>query len=146
MLHLEEALEELYTFKGTERLCDRRTPLVLTFDDGYRDNYTHAFALARELRVPITIFLVAGYVESGYPFPWLEGERLLSRTQVRKIAFEGRTYHLDHLKERNLLARAMRLRLRHAKSLAEREAFLMGIREALAVPPSVTLEEESMLL
>src|SRR5438067_4891813 len=66
MLHLEEALEELYTSKPTERMCDRRTPLVLTFDDGYRDNYTHAFALARELRVPLTIFLVPGYVESGY--------------------------------------------------------------------------------
>src|SRR5947209_1356908 len=140
MLHLEEALEELYTFKGTERVCDRRTPLVLTFDDGYHDNYTHAFALARELRVPITIFLVPGYVESTYPFPWQEGKRLASRTQVGKIAFEGRTYHLDHPEERNLLARAIDFRLRHAKSVAEREAFLTGVRKALAVPPSVTAE------
>ena len=145
MLHLEEALEELYTSKGTERVRDRRTPLVLTFDDGYRDNYTHAFALARELRVPITIFLVPGYVESGYPFPWLEGKRLAASTQVGKISFEGRTYQLDQLEERNLLARAIDFRLRHAKSVAEREAFLEGVRKALAVPPSVTAEDESML-
>src|SRR5437867_10680623 len=54
MLHLEKALEELSTSKETKQKRDRRTPLVLTFDDGYRDNYTHAFALARELQVPIT--------------------------------------------------------------------------------------------
>lgn len=145
MLHLEEALEELYTSNKTERVRDRRTPIVLTFDDGYRDNYTHAFPLARELRTPITIFLVPGYVESSYLFPWLEGQRLASRTQLGKIAFEGRTYHLDHFAERNLLARAIDLRLRHAKSVAEREAFLTGVRNAFTVPPSVTSEEESML-
>jgi len=43
MLHLEEALEELYTPSrvGKDR-GDLRTPLALAFDDGYRDNYTHA--------------------------------------------------------------------------------------------------------
>src|SRR5881275_2107020 len=78
MLHLEEALEELYTplQEGTKPR-DRRTPLVLTFDDGYRDNYTHAFALARELQVPITVFLILGYVESGDYFWWQEGQRLV---------------------------------------------------------------------
>src|SRR6266852_5293318 len=82
LLHLEEALEELYTSKETKYAHDRRTPLVLTFDDGYRDNYTHAFALARELQVPITIFLVPGYVESGDHFWMHEAERLTRHTQV----------------------------------------------------------------
>src|SRR5438874_11766766 len=57
ILPLETALEELYMpDKGARWLGDRRTPLVLTFDDGYHDNYTHAFALARTLQVPFTIF------------------------------------------------------------------------------------------
>src|SRR5947209_18402516 len=69
MLHLEEALEELYTSSKDEKYkCDRRTMLVLTFDDGYRDNYTRGFALAQELQVPITIFLIPGYIESGNSF------------------------------------------------------------------------------
>src|SRR5438445_2414888 len=85
MLHLEEALEELYALPGERKQGrDQRTPLVLTFDDGYYDNYTHAFALARELQVPITIFLIPGYVESGDHFWWLEAERLTRHTQVDK--------------------------------------------------------------
>src|SRR5438874_3785266 len=54
ILHLETALEELYMprKKGVQRE-DRRPLLALTFDDGYYDNYTHAFQLACELQIPI---------------------------------------------------------------------------------------------
>ena len=63
ILHLETALEELYSSSSVRsKQSDRRIPLVLTFDDGYQDNYTHGFTLARRLEVPITIFLVPGYI------------------------------------------------------------------------------------
>src|SRR5215813_12380713 len=70
VLHLEQALEELFAAAKGERSQspDRRAPLVVTFDDGYRDNYTHGLPLARELQVPLTVFLIPGYVESGNPF------------------------------------------------------------------------------
>jgi peptidoglycan/xylan/chitin deacetylase (PgdA/CDA1 family) len=146
MLHLEEALEELYTpSKDGKHRCDRRTPLVLTFDDGYRDNYTHAFALACELQIPLTIFLIPGYVQSGEYFWWKEGKRLAQRTQADKVTIEGRTYQLDQPEERNMLAQAIDTRLRRAGSVAERDAFLAAVREALAVPSSVTVEEEATL-
>jgi len=143
MLHLEEALEELYTSsKDGKYKRDRRTMLVLTFDDGYRDNYTHAFALAQELQVPITIFLIPGYIESGNYFWWLEAEHLVRNAQVNKVTIEGRSYCLEQPEERNMLAQTIDARARHATSIAEREAFLATVREVLAVPPSLTLEEE----
>src|SRR5712691_599850 len=53
ILHLEAALEELYMpSKNGKQVGDRRTPLVLTFDDGYYDNYSHGLTLARELQIP----------------------------------------------------------------------------------------------
>src|SRR5438270_5992164 len=114
MLHLEEALEELYgQQKERASVQDRRTPLVLTFDDGYADNYTHAFALARELHVPITLFLIPAYVESGEYFWWREGERLVRRTPVDKVTLGGQTYHLHQPDERQVLAQAIDRRLRH---------------------------------
>ncbi len=128
MLHLEEALEELYTpSKDGEDRCDRRTPLVLTFDDGYCDNYTHAFALACELQIPITIFLIPGYVESGDYFWWQEGKRLALRSRADKVTVEGRTHQLDQPEERNKLAQVIDTHLRRAESVAEREAFLEAV-------------------
>ncbi len=67
LLHLEDALEELSS-PSKRPVQDRRTLLVVTFDDGYYDNYTHAFALACELQVPLTIFLIPGYIETGDRF------------------------------------------------------------------------------
>ncbi len=44
----------------------RQKPLcALTFDDGYMDNYTNAFPVLKEMRVPATIFLTASYVGSA---------------------------------------------------------------------------------
>ena len=142
VLHLEQALEELYApRKDGQQVPDRRMPLVLTFDDGYHDNYTHAFALTRELQVPITIFLVPGYIESGKCFWWLEGQRLIRHAQVDEVTIEGRTYNLGHSVERGLLVRAIDNRLRYARSVAEREAFLAAVSRALAVPSGVSEDE-----
>ena len=143
ILHLEAALEELYApHKEKKGTLDRRTPLVLTFDDGYYDNYTHAFALARELQVPITIFLIPGYIQSGEHFWWLEGKRLASNAQVSEVTIHGRTYHLERTGERRALALAIDTRLRGASSVMEREAFLAFARELLEVSKGVTVEGE----
>jgi peptidoglycan/xylan/chitin deacetylase (PgdA/CDA1 family) len=39
--------------------------VVLTFDDGLHNNFTHAYPLLRELGIPATFFICPGIVESG---------------------------------------------------------------------------------
>src|SRR2546421_10283977 len=141
ILHLEEALEDLYTPHKEKQVDDPRMPLVLTFDDGYHDNYTYGFALACALQVPIAIFLIPGYIESSDYFWWLEGDRLVRYAQADKVTIEGHTYRLDQAEERKALIKAIDARLRYATSVAEREAFLRTAREALEVTSCDAKEE-----
>ncbi|GAC1567531.1 MAG: hypothetical protein NVS3B14_13860 [Ktedonobacteraceae bacterium] len=148
VLPLEQALEELYApdqKQGPHGRRDRRIPVVLTFDDGYRDNYTHGFVLAQELHMPFTVFLPTGYIDSGENYWWQEGERIVRHAQVDKVVVNEIIYCLNELEDRKALKKEIFDHLRDAPSLAEREAFLKDMRVALGVPMSLTLEEELML-
>ncbi len=137
ILHLEEALEELYATPSEahagENKRDRRIPLVLTFDDGYLDNYTHALPLAQKLRIPITIFIIPGYVESGHYFWWLATQYLLKQVDGEKVKFDGQTYQLANPVERKALVRLIDKHVRYASSIAERETFLTKLQQDLGV-------------
>lgn len=39
--------------------------VAITFDDGYRDNLTHAYPVLKRLGLPFTIFVTPGFVRSG---------------------------------------------------------------------------------
>jgi peptidoglycan/xylan/chitin deacetylase (PgdA/CDA1 family) len=146
IMHLEDALEELL-MPGAhqEKLRDGRTILVLTFDDGFRDNYTHAFAFAKELQIPVTIFLVPGYIGSHRRFWWLEPDQLVKHAQVREISFEKRTYHLKKPADRKRLSQVIYSRLFSAKSVSAREAILNEMRTALAVPTDYIEDNQCVL-
>lgn len=142
IMHLEDALEWLYSSQTTNE-HDTRTPLVMTFDDGYHDNYTHAFAYAQELQVPITIFLIPAYLDgngSRY-FWWRESRRIVRRAGVKAVTFDDRLFHLDQPEERAQLAKLIDTRLRYSATVAERDAFLHDIYEKLAVPSTLIAED-----
>ena len=138
VMHLEDALEELFQ-PPKNALHDKRTPVVLTFDDGYLDNYTYGLQLARELHTPFTVFLIPGYIESGTCFWWLAGEFLLTRTKVEKITIEEKTYRLPA--DRQAVAEVIDRHLRCAESVKSRETFLAQLQKTLQVSLPTRLQE-----
>lgn len=48
-----------------EPLPDR--PIILTFDDGYRDNYEQAFPLLEKYGFTATFFLITNFIDEGRP-------------------------------------------------------------------------------
>lgn len=142
VMHVEAALEELYApHKDKHSAFDRRIPLALTFDDGYCDNYTHAFTLAKELQIPFSIYLIPGYLENDAYFWWLEPKHLVECAQVPEVTFNSLTYHLAHPAERQALSAYIDTQVRYASSVAAREAFLASVREQLQVPATVAEED-----
>ncbi|MDB5224836.1 MAG: hypothetical protein JWO43_458 [Candidatus Adlerbacteria bacterium] len=59
-------LQELLTHPDLGALP--RPPLAITFDDGYRNNYTDAFPILRETHTPATFFITTGFID-GTPLP-----------------------------------------------------------------------------
>jgi peptidoglycan/xylan/chitin deacetylase (PgdA/CDA1 family) len=91
---LDNALETLFDRdnKNTTPRRDRRLPLALTFDDGYVDNYIHAYPLVCELQIPITIFLTSGLV--GMRNEMLTWEQVEEMQASSWVKFGGHTlYH-----------------------------------------------------
>ncbi|HKJ39872.1 MAG TPA: polysaccharide deacetylase family protein [Anaerolineales bacterium] len=43
---------------------------LITFDDGYYDNYANAFPILMKRKLPAIIFLASDYMESSTPFYW----------------------------------------------------------------------------
>lgn len=135
ILHLEDALAELYQpGKEPRSTRDRRTMLALTFDDGYHDHYTYGLPLASSLQVPMTVFLLPGYVESGRRFWWREPDYLVRNAQTAEATIRGHTYHVQDPQERQRLLRVLYDGLRLAPSFVQRESFLAEAYKALAVP------------
>lgn len=128
---VDQALEELYNEpKAVGK--DRRLPLAVTFDDGYLDNYTHAYALACELQVPITIFLISGYIGDGAAYWWFD--HLVERSLVDEVTIDGRTYHLNRLGEQQELARLIDRQLSSQADEEARQTYLSSISDILSVP------------
>jgi peptidoglycan/xylan/chitin deacetylase (PgdA/CDA1 family) len=54
-----------------------RGAVLITFDDGYRDNLEHALPILREHGFPAVLFVPIGFLDDGRPLPHEEPLRLL---------------------------------------------------------------------
>lgn len=57
-------LESIADFIKNKKKVPSRT-IAITFDDGYKDNYTYAFPILKKYNLPATIFIVVNEVDSA---------------------------------------------------------------------------------
>jgi hypothetical protein len=123
-----ELLRHYFTVLPLEDLAERArrrelpdNGVAITFDDGYRDNYTHAFSVLRELGLPATIFLTTEA---------LDANALLWHDRV----FDA--FHRTRKTEARASLEAELARLRRS-SPEERDARIDALLEELGIEPGV---------
>lgn len=69
--HMEH-IARSFPVVGLDEIAEGKVPqnghnycVAVTFDDGYRDNFTHAFPILTSLGIPATIFLTSGCIENA---------------------------------------------------------------------------------
>jgi peptidoglycan/xylan/chitin deacetylase (PgdA/CDA1 family) len=71
-------------------------PLVaLTFDDGFRNNFSVAFPVLQELGLPATIFLATDFIGSDDTLWFCRINEALTQTTLRQLDWDGQSFDLS---------------------------------------------------
>jgi len=87
------SIEQLAHYRKKPNMLPKRA-VIVTFDDGYLDNYVHAFPVLRKYQIPATVNLTTGYIEKRELLWWDMLEYAINNTKQKKIRLEGKTLAL----------------------------------------------------
>jgi peptidoglycan/xylan/chitin deacetylase (PgdA/CDA1 family) len=92
-LHFVRDHFNVISFEDLARCEDAGQPwpergVIITFDDGYRDNFSHAYPILREMKFPATIFLATGHVGQSSLFWWDLVVYCMKRTAQTSVKFD----------------------------------------------------------
>lgn len=88
-LSIEEAVARLQ--EGTLQ----RRSLIVTFDDGHKDNLEIGLPILKRYNVPATIYVTTGIVDETASLWWYEHEHIVKRCASLAFEHEGRPYAFD---------------------------------------------------
>ncbi|QDV06946.1 Polysaccharide deacetylase [Planctomycetes bacterium Poly30] len=127
--------------RGEPEACSalRGTPVLITFDDGYRSCLDVALPLLLEFGMRATFFVPTAYIDERRVFWWDRLAYALKRSRVPRLEL-GQPWNLTlDLADRSRSTAEIGALLEHGRDL-DREGFLDAVCEALGVPWDRALE------
>jgi peptidoglycan/xylan/chitin deacetylase (PgdA/CDA1 family) len=92
---------------------------LITFDDGYLDNYTSAFPILRKYNFPALIFLTTGHIGTDAPFYWDMAAYCFSHTENDHLTFPDG--HVEGWSDQQQLERVSKNWIELMKTLPQNE-------------------------
>ncbi len=99
--HFEEQMEyivnnyEIIPFNSDWNKVDDNA-IVITFDDGYMDNYINAYPILKKNKIPVTFFISTGNIGTSQEYWWDELQRLCFEREVENEYFNLNTEWLEY--------------------------------------------------
>ena len=90
--------ELLSCYNKKKRLANNS--VIITFDDGYKDNYLRAYPILRRYKLPATISLATGHINTHKLFWWDKIAYIINKTKIKKFTLDGLgTFSLENKKK-----------------------------------------------
>lgn len=67
--------------------------VIITFDDGYKDNLTRALPCLKKYGIPATIFIATGFIDHENILWWYEIYFIVQRTKYISLTYQQHHYH-----------------------------------------------------
>lgn len=80
LVYLKDNGYTTITFEDFDNLANIEKPVMLTFDDGYEDNYTNLLPLLKKYKAKATVFVITGEIGK---------EHYMTATQVKEMSDSG---------------------------------------------------------
>lgn len=123
VLRLEEEWDNL--------VDENRKYVVITFDDGYVDNYQYALPILEKYHVPATIFVSTDLIDTNEMYWWDELEKIfIVDKYLGEFVFNGVLYRIEDSADSERVCFTIRNRIKNMDP-TERKRSLNALRSAL---------------
>ncbi|MBU3159176.1 polysaccharide deacetylase family protein [Clostridium frigoris] len=89
-------LDKLYSYMKTGQNLPSK-PIVITFDDGYKDNYTNAYPILKEFKQKATIFVISNTIDHEKNYLTSTEIKLMDSNNIKIESHTSSHEHLDKI-------------------------------------------------
>ena len=104
-------LDDLYSYMKTNKNLPKKS-IVITFDDGYNDNYTNAYPILKEFNLKATVFVITNAIDKNKNYLTSNEIKLMDKNNIQ---IESHTAAHDHLSEISYIADVKTMALAKSK-------------------------------
>lgn len=126
-----------------------KPPVLLGFDDGFKNVINHALPILNKFEIPVVFFIIGETLKNPNFVPWfVEAKQLIRRTKKKTVVYNNVEVDLVLKKGRKLLMHLFQTSFKTYRSEVDRQRLLTDFASLLGVerPMAFELDEDIRLV